>query len=384
MKILISADRFFPAQTGGPSNSIYWHAKALTQAGHDVTVIATSQDLPDDVTLNHWLMMDCGRVIYTKNIRFYLPITHIFRGWKAIQKADVMHVNSLFYPASFVWICMSRLAGKPVVWSPHGELSPAALRYRPRLKRLLINVFRFLSSSVWFHATCAAEVNQIRQHFGENTLICDIPNRMELPKSAVRFAQPYLLFMGRLHPIKALDRLLLALSTSTLFQQSDYSLLIAGPDSSESYTKYLTDMAHAPGLSNKVYFLGVVQGAHKEHLYANARLLILPSHSENFGNVVIESLAQGTPVIASTHTPWQVLETKQAGRWVSNDPDALREAIEPFLTMPDDQYAPYRERALCLAQRDYDLSANTTVWDDFYTTASGHSAKQTAFISTTR
>ena len=375
MNILLSADRFYPAQMGGPSNTIYWHAKALTQAGHDVTVIATSQDLPDDVQLNRWMTLDCGQVIYTKNLHFYLPITHIFYGWKAIQKADIVHVNSLFYPASFVWICMSKIASKPVIWSPHGELSSAALRYRPRLKRLLINVFRLMSPGVWFHATCAAEASQIQQHFEENTLIRDIPNRMELPELTLRVAQPYLLFMGRLHPIKALDRLLLALSTSTLFRESDYSLLIAGPDSSESYTKYLTEMVHSLGLSAKVRFLGMVQGARKEQLYANARLLILPSHSENFGNVVMESLAQGTPVIASTHTPWQVLETEQAGRWVSNDPDALREAIEPFLTMPDDEYEPCRERAIRLARRDFDVSANTTIWDNFYTTVSAHPAK---------
>lgn len=380
MKIILSADRFYPAQMGGPSNTIYWHAKALTQAGHEVTVVATSQDLPADVLLNRWLTLDCGQVIYTKNRYFYLPISHIFYGWKAIQKAHVVHVNSLFYPASFVWVCMSKLLGKPVVWSPHGELSPAALRYRPRLKRLLVKVFRLMSSRIWFHATCAAEVSQIRQHFGESAFIRDIANRMELPDVAVRVAQPYLLFMGRLHPIKALDRLMLALSTSTLFRESDYSLLIAGPDSSESYTKSLTDMTHTLGLSDKVHFLGMVQGARKEQHYANARLLILPSHSENFGNVVIESLAQGTPVIASTHTPWQALETERAGRWVSNDPDALREAIEPFLTMPDNHYALYRERALRLARRDYDVSANTVVWDNFYTSASGRSANQTAPI----
>ncbi len=368
MKILLSADRFFPAQMGGPSNTIYWHAKALTRAGHNVTVVATSQDLPDDVPLNRWLTLDCGQVIYTKNRHFYFPISHIFRGWQAIQKADVVHVNSLFYPASFAWVCMGKIAGKAIIWSPRGELSPAALWYRPRLKRLLIKAFRLVSQGVWFHATCAAEVSQIRQHFGENTLIRNIPNRMELPKPAVRVAQPFLLFMGRLHPIKALDRLLLALSASTLFRASAYSLLIAGPDSEKSYTKSLTDMVHTLGLSAKVHLLGMVQGTRKEQLYADARLLILPSHSENFGNVVMESLAQGTPVIASTHTPWQVLETEQAGRWVSNDTDALREAIEPFLTMPDEQYEPYRERAIRLARHDYDVSANTAVWADFYTT----------------
>ena len=128
----------------------------------------------------------------------------------------------------------------------------------------------------------------------------------------VRVARPYLLFMGRMHPIKGIDRLLEALSASTLFRGSEYSLLIAGPDSDKMYARTLSELVQVLGLSAKVSFIGVVQGKEKEQLYADARVLILPSHAENFGNVVIESLAQGTPVVASTNTPWQVLE-EEAG-----------------------------------------------------------------------
>ena len=49
MKILLSADCFYPAQLGGPSNAIYWQASALTQAGCTVTVVATSHYLPPSV-----------------------------------------------------------------------------------------------------------------------------------------------------------------------------------------------------------------------------------------------------------------------------------------------------------------------------------------------
>lgn len=368
MKIVMSADWFYPAQTGGPSNAIYWQAKALTRAGHDVTVVATAQDLPPMIPLDQWLTLDCGRVIYTRNPSFYLPLRHIWYGWQAIREADLVHVNSLFYPASAVWVLMSRLANKPIVWSPHGELSPVALRTRPRLKRGLLAVFRWLSSPVWFHSTCAAEVAHIQQHFGPDARVVELRNRMELPVvvAPVPTDPSYLLFIGRLHPIKAIDRLLKALSGSTLFRESKYHLLITGPDSDKAYVQKLRHQVEALNLGAKVTFAGAVRGQRKEQLYANARLLILPSHSENFGNVVIESLAQGTPVIASTHTPWQVLETERAGRWVPNDPDSLRQAIEPFLTMPPDEYESYRTRALALARRDYDSSAGTALWEDFY------------------
>ncbi|GAB4042411.1 glycosyltransferase family 4 protein [Spirosoma litoris] len=371
MKILLSADCFYPSQMGGPSNTIYWQAKALAQAGHEVTVVATSQSLPPATLLDRWLLLDCGRVIYTRNPHFYLPLRHIWQGWLAIRKADIVHVNSLFYPASFVWVLMARLLNKPVVWSPHGELSPVALGFRSGLKRLILAFIKWINPSVQFHATSSAETIHIRQHFGADTRVGEIYSRMELPDLVVptpigSVIRPYLLFIGRLHPIKAIDRLLMALSASTLFIKSDYTLILAGPDSNKTYTQTLKDCIQRLDLSTKVLFVGWVHGDQKEYLYANARITILPSHSESFGNVVIESLAQGTPVVASIHTPWQLLETEQAGSWVSNEPDQLRTAIERYLTMQTNEYEGYRKRALRLARQRFSITGSSEEWERFY------------------
>lgn len=369
MNILLSADRFYPAQAGGTASTILWQAKSLAKVGHKVTVVATSKDVPKTIPLDSWLAQDGWWVIYTRNPHFYIPVKHIWYGWKAIRKADVVHINSVFYPASFVWIMLCRLLNKPVVWSPHGELSPAALRFRPRLKRLLLFLFKGCHSTVLFHASCAEEDSQIRQHFGPNVRVRECRTMMERPALAIRNAQRYLLFVGRIHPIKAIDRLLEALGASALFRESDYSLIIAGPETDKAYVRVLRELVTKLDLSGKVSFIGPVQGQRKEQLYADAHLLILPSHSENFGNVVIESLAQGTPVIAADNTPWQVLEQVRAGRWVSNDPASLQSAIEPFLTMPADQYERYRQQAIYLLRRDYDSATNPFVWSDFYQAA---------------
>ena len=364
MKILLSADCFYPAQLGGPSNSIYWQAKSLTQAGHNVTVVATSQELPLSILRDQWLIMDCGQVIYTRNPHFYLPIKHIWYGWRAIQKTDIVHLNSLFYPASFIWMLMSRLWGKPVVWSPHGELSPVALRIRPRLKRLIITASARFRREIWFHATSPQEMTDIRRHFGTDAQAVEIRSRMELLERVLPTpaTPPYLLFIGRLHPIKGIDYLLMALSTSDLFRESTYVLKIAGPETDKAYTRLLTNLVQTLELGEKVSFIGSVQGGQKEHLYANARLTILPSHTENFGNVVIESLAQGTPVVASTNTPWQILETEQAGNWVSNEPDQLRQAIETYLVMPQPDYTGYRMRAFKLAHEQFSIQESAQEW----------------------
>ncbi len=367
MKILMSADWFYPAQMGGPSNAIYWQAKALTRAGHDVRVVATSQDLPSSIPLNCWLTLDCGRVMYTRNPHFYWPLVHIWYAARTMRGVDVVHINSLFYPSSFVLVFIALLLNKLVVWSPHGELNSQALAYSPRRKRLILRILKRMSHQVVFHATCPAEATCIRQHFGPDVAVEEVRTMMELPEVVERIARPYLLFIGRLHPIKAIDRLLDALGTSTLFRASQYTMTIAGPDDS-GYRQILAKQVQCLGLVDKVNFVGPVQGAYKEQLYADARLTILPSQSENFGLVVIESLAQGTPVVASTGTPWSQLETEQAGSWVSNDPDNLRQTIETYLTMPAEAYQLYRTRAAEFARREFDIMRNVSEWERFYET----------------
>lgn len=386
MKILLSADCFYPAQMGGPSNTIYWQAKALKQAGYDVRIVATSLHLPTSIPLNQWLTLDCGEVIYTRNPYFYLPVKHLREGWKSIQQVDVVHVNSLFYPASIGWVLMSRLVGKPVVWSPRGELSPTALCFRPRLKRFILSILKRLNPAVHFHATSTLEVSHIQQHFGADALVGEVRNRMELPPFVVPnpvdvSSQPYLLFIGRLHPIKAIDHLLIALSASKLFVESDYVLKIAGPDMDKAYARTLAKLVQTLGLSSKVSFIGLVKGEQKENLYANARLTILPSHSENFGNVVMESLAQGTPVVASTNTPWQLLETERVGSWVSNGPDQLRKAIETYVKMIPNEYMGYRERAIELARQQFSIVDSADEWVRLYEQVLGLNKRSTELVT---
>lgn len=371
MKIMISADWFYPAQMGGPSNSIYWQAKALTRVGDQVTVVATSQDQPTSTPLNCWVTLDCGRVIYTLNPHFYLPLRHIWYGWKTIRLVDTVHVNSLFYPSSLVFVLLAKLFRKRVIWTPHGELSPVALRFSPRRKRVVLSLIRLVCQGVTFHATSAEEIDQIRQHLGRAVTVREVTNMMELPESVdaidlVENTHPYLLFIGRLHPIKAIDRLINAVAQSELFWASDYQLIIAGQDTN-GYQQRLIEQVQRLGLMDKVLFVGGVEGARKEILYAQARVTILPSHSENFGNVVMESLAQGTPVIASTGTPWQLLETEQVGSWVANDPETLGKAIDTYLTMPDNQYRTCRKRAQALARQRFDVMANVAQWQQLYT-----------------
>lgn len=104
--------------------------------------------------------------------------------------------------------------------------------------------------------------------------------------------EPYILYLGRLSPEKGVRTLLKAMGNVP----QAVSLKIAGSGPLEGELKDL--VAHHPAL--QVQFLGFVSGAEKERLIANALCSVVPSEwYENFPISVLESLAQGTPVIAS-------------------------------------------------------------------------------------
>ena len=62
----------------------------------------------------------------------------------------------------------------------------------------------------------------------------------------------------------------------------------------------LTGRAHADGIADRLRFTGPLAGAALSASYATADVLVLPSRRESFGMVVVEALARGLPVIASS------------------------------------------------------------------------------------
>lgn len=365
MHVLFPIGTFYPAQSGGPSNSVYWLAKALRQEDVQVTVAATDTDQPADTLRDQWLDTDAGRVCYARTRHHRLPIRAIRVALSQLPTADVVHLTSLFYTTSLVvgWVALRQ--GKRIVWSPRGELAVAARTQRTNLKRVVVNWLKKHAHRIAFHVTSDAEAADVRAEFGAAVTVLQLPNYLELPPLVARQAGRYLLFLGRLHPIKGLENLVQALAQSTVFRQGNWCLRLVGPDP-DGYSHHLRALATYLGLAQQIRIEPPVAGLAKTQLLANAHALLLPSHSENFGNVVVEALAQSTPVIASTGTPWQLLADRQAGFWVSNQPDSLAAAIDTCLSLPDRVYATYRQNARRLAQEHFDSRTNAWRWVEAY------------------
>ena len=371
MKILFPISTIFPSQTGGPSNSVYWMAKALHTEGVEVIIVSTNLGIDlNRITSNKWMDTDYGRVIYTSEWIHYLPIRLIFLSLKNIKQADIIHLNSIFYPSSWILAPVAFLWNKKIVWSVRGNFEEKALTYSTWKKKPIIFLLNtFLKKKVVFHTTSEVETQNTKALLSNDIKIIELPNYLELPpkleKSKVNSQEKYFLYIGRLHPIKALDNLMQALALSKKFRTSEYVFKIAG-DGDKNYIFFLEKLITELGLNEKIKLVGHVESEKKQALYANAYFTFLVSYTENFGNVVVESLAQGTPVVASKGTPWQVLENENAGFWITNSPESIADTIDTILSMELADYKEKANNAQELANQQFDIKKNIKKWMDVY------------------
>lgn len=362
MRLLVSSVLFYPSRLGGPANTLYWLAKALVHNGMAVSVVSTDSFIdPGMVEVDSWCDVDGIRVRYcsSKGAMLLKELWHI---WKEMKSADTVMLCDMFQRQVLIVAVMARLFRKRIVWSPRGELMGPALADH-LAKRLYLYVVRvFFGGYATFHATSEEEREMIWKHIGKKAKTVIIPNYIEIPQQLKHEdpQPPFFLYVGRVNPIKALDRLILGLAASSQFRKSDFELVIAGPNQN-NHQQELEALISENGLQGRVKFLGSVFDKEKYQLYANASFSCLLSHSENFGNVVIESLSQGTPVIASTGTPWKQLNETNSGFWIVNSPESIGKCIDDALLLSDEAYSRMRRNARQLVN-SFDVAQNIGRW----------------------
>jgi glycosyltransferase involved in cell wall biosynthesis len=260
-----------------------------------------------------------------------------------------------------LWMYPNMVAGRRIagahaklVHSPRGMLSPWALNYSRRKKRLAwwCGQRHSLRAAHCLHATAESEAEDIRR-VGLLQPIAVIPNGIDLPAIADR-GPPRdvrrLLFLSRIHPKKGVDSLL-RVWRRVQREAPAWELVIAGPDE-RGHLEAMRRLANELGLE-RVSFPGPVFGEHKSALYSGSELFILPTHSENFGLVVAEALAHGVPVITTRNAPWQDLAAHRCGWWVADEDEALLRALREAVALPPPELRAMGERGRIWMERDF-------------------------------
>ena len=288
---------------------------------------------------------------------------------KAVPVAEILQIQSIWMYPSYVAGRIACKSNVPYVICPAGTLQPWALG-NGRLKRLKkAAYFRLIAKSLMDRAACVQaasvqEAEQVRRlgHAGPVTIIpngVDIGGLDDGDREAAETCWPVLkdrpvvAFMSRLSPEKGLDLLIPAWSEIIKSPGCrDAMLVLAGPDC-RGYEETVKAMIDKHGVGSAVLLPGMVQGARKVSLLKRADVFVLPSYSENFGIVVAEALACGTPVITTTGTPWEELQTVDAGRWVPPTKEDIGRALRELLSMSESRREEMGRRGAALIREHY-------------------------------
>ncbi len=159
------------------------------------------------------------------------------------------------------------------------------------------------------------------------------PAAREASRAALGLTGPTLVSVGALIPRKGHD-----LTIQALTHLPAWTLLIAGEGPERDP---LTRLAAKLGVANRVRLLGPLPHADLPALYTAADISVLSSSREGWANVLLESLACGTPVVASP-IPGndEVITAPQAGRIAAaRTPEAIADAIQALAAAPPSREA---------------------------------------------
>lgn len=339
---------------GGPSVCTYQLVKALNQTGTGTDLLSLSSNAEDDC-----IGTDPFIKYVEYDARTPLGVSRNFKQFlvENISRYDIVHVNMIWLWTTHDAVHVAKKHGMPVVLSLHGMLYSQALQVSRWKKQLALPLFQRndLRCADVLHATSMAELKSIRD-FGLSQPVVVLPNGIEIDAMPPVRQQVnkvrHFGFIGRINRIKNIDTLLgawAALGDKT----SMCKLSIIGSDD-EVYENELRQFVNDKHLGN-VVFAGFLSGERLTRAIRELDYLVLPSKSENFGMVVIEALANGIPVIASTGTPWEELNLHRCGWWVDCTTGTLAKTLAKAIDLQEADRIEMGRNGQLLVERNYTI-----------------------------
>lgn len=366
MKVFFPVIALYPSQIGGPCNAIYWHTCELCKSGINPRIITTSIGIAEgDVVNDKMLNAECGSVVYNSKVLSFNVLKLIY---KEVSDNKIIHINGLFNLYSLTtFILTFFISDRKLIVSPRGELNKNALKFNSWKKKIFVKLYKLNRGRFLFHATSKLEENDIIKVLDVDNVI-NIPNLLYPSKRLGLSKKKQILYMGRLHPIKKIENLILGFSYSKEIQNKHFKLIIAGAIDIryEEYYHSLVSLVEKLDLTSEVEFIGHIEGKAKEVIYSESYAMALMSETENFGNVVVEALNQGTPVLSSIGTPWDILESYNCGFHIDNKPEIIGETLDELLLKSKDEYSQMCQNAVELVDERFNVKTQIFKWVEIY------------------
>lgn len=365
-RIMVMIDWFDPAyKAGGPVTSAVNFVQAFSPHA-EIWVFTTACDLDGNMVVERkrqskWLP-------YNESVQVYYASNESL-GYRQIRQMikDVnphfVYCSGIFSVRFTIFPLLIKKASKPsweLVLAPRGMLKQSALAYKPVKKKLYLWLIKKLGlmQGIVFQATDPQESKDIQAHFSPEKCyeIGNFPtfNAREPVPISKRPADLRIYFLGRVHPIKGLHKLLSALR----HLEASVQLTIIGPiEDAQYWTKCQALIGSLPH-NIRVEVKGEQPPRLVSALVSENHILALPTEGENFGHAIFESFSQGRPVVIFSTTPWRDLAAAGVGFDIlPEDETAFVAALRFFADADQEVFDLWSSRARQKAKAFVDDSA---------------------------
>jgi glycosyltransferase involved in cell wall biosynthesis len=304
---------------------------------------------------------------------------------RAVRQADVVHLHCVWSIGNMQVADTCRAMGVPYAITCHGMLDDWSMAQGASKKRLYMKLGgkALLESAARVHCTAQGELDQSRKWFpsgapGILTYIIDLEPYRTLPgpqralskfpalAAARERSEPIVLFLSRLHYKKGCDLLIKA--AKQLHDAGTKACYVFAGTGDQAYVQGLKDLASSLGIADSVHFVGMVKGPDKVSIYEAADLFVLPTSQENFGLVLVEAMACGTPVMTTKGTDiWKDIEGSGAGIIVEQTAEAIAASLRELFASPS-KLAQLAKPAREWVFANYDESVLIPKYVEFYRT----------------
>jgi glycosyltransferase involved in cell wall biosynthesis len=295
-------------QSGGPPAVAIDLSRQQSEEGDDVTILCpTRTDTPGTRELLRVRLAGAARSPKVIGASFGRGGSSFVRQTLTELNPDVVHLHAVFCPALSAAATWCDRRHVPYVCSTHGMLHPSALATHSLKKRIFSLVFpRILRGPNWLLTLNAEEADHASRLF--NPRSCVIENGVNIETAACTTAdeflgafpmfrgRPYALFVGRLHPIKGIDRLITAYGKAVA-QGLPEDLVIIGPE--EGAGQAIAEATRIARVAGRVHVLPPMYGVAKASAIAGCSLFVHRPRYEGFGVAVVEAMAAERPVVTT-------------------------------------------------------------------------------------
>lgn len=309
---------------------------------------------------------------------YFVSFFTVIRKFKKVSP-DIIHLQHIWTPYIHLFAAICHIKKIPYLITPRGMLEPWIMQQNPWKKKLGMLLYQRhdLRKARCIHVTCEAEGKHVRQ-LGFSNPIALIPNGIDLsgiPYQDLPKDSKTVVFISRIHPKKGIEILL---DSWKHFASTGWTLEIAGEGEKE-YIRSLQEKIDTEQIL-RVRLIGAQYGLAKWNLLQNAELFVLPSYSENFGMAIAEALAMGVPVITTRETPWQELETHNAGWWIEPTEKDLSTSLAQALSLSAMERREMGIRGRKLIEKNYTIESIAAKMRNVYEWMTGRMARP-AFVS---